>query len=147
MYEASFVISRLEFAVHNILCQRGSDSQLHPVAYFSTALQKAQRNWSATNNEAFAFVAAFWHWHVYLAGSSFFLNSDHNPLTHLRQDKDLRGKMGRWMSDPEEDDYSIECIRGSENVKADALSRNSGALDDQPSSKLDCKGIKCSSQT
>ena len=58
-------------AVGGILSQKGSDDQLHPVAYFSTALRKAQKNWSATNKEAFALVLAVRHWNVYLAGSTF----------------------------------------------------------------------------
>ena len=63
-----------------ILSQKSSDEQLHPVAYFSTALQKSQKNWSAASKEAFALVLAVRHWNVYLAGSTFVHNSDHNPL-------------------------------------------------------------------
>lgn len=127
------------YAVGGILSQKGSDEQLHPVAYFSTALQKAQKNWSATNKEAFALVLAVRHWNVYLAGSTFVLNSDHNPLTHLRDQQDPRGKVGRWISELEEYDYTIKYIRGAENVKADALSRNENASQNQPHSQFEEK--------
>ena len=48
-------------AVGGILSQKSLDEQLHPVAYFSTAFRKDQKNWSATNKEAFALVLAVLH--------------------------------------------------------------------------------------
>ena len=56
------------YAVGGSLSQKAPDNTLHPVAYFSTALQKSQQNWSATTKEAFALVLAVHHWQVYLAG-------------------------------------------------------------------------------
>ena len=111
------------YAVGGILSQKADDDELHPVAYFSTALQQPQRNWSATTKEAFALIVAVRHWHVYLAGTHFTLMSDHNPLTHLRKQKDPRGKFGRWITELEEYDYSIRYVPGKENIKADTLSK------------------------
>ena len=68
------------YAVGGVLSQVGGDSQLHPVAYFSTALQSSQKKWSTTTKEAFALVCAVRHWRVYLEGTQFIINSDHNPL-------------------------------------------------------------------
>ena len=124
-------------AVGGVLSQYGDDGKPHPVAYYSTALQQSQKNWSATSKEAFALMMAVRHWRVYLAGTQFVLNSDHNPLTHLRSQKDPRGKFGRWISELEEFDYSIQYIPGKNNVKADALSRNTAACNIQPSSEFD----------
>ena len=115
------------------------NSCIRTVAYFSTALRKAQKNWSATNKEAFALVLAVRHWNVYLAGSTFVLNSNHNPLTNLRNQQDPRGKVGRWISELEEYDYTIKYIRGKENVKADALSRNDNTFENQPQSQFEDK--------
>eukprot|EP00794_Sanderia_malayensis_P010295 gene10295-11356_t len=39
------------YAVGGILSQRGPDDQVHPIAYFSTALQNSQKNWSVTDKE------------------------------------------------------------------------------------------------
>ena len=82
------------YAIGGVLSQLGSDDQEHPIAYFSTALQKSQQNWSATTKESFALVMAICHWHVYLAGRPFILKTDHNPLVFLRSQKDPRGKIG-----------------------------------------------------
>ena len=82
-------------AVGGVFSQQNKDGRLHPVAYFSTALQNSQRKWSATYKETFALVVAVQHWHVYLAGNKFILRSDHNPLTHLREKQNQHGKVGR----------------------------------------------------
>ena len=76
---------------------------------------------------------------MYLAGTRFILRSDHNPLTHLRAQTNPRGKSGRWLSELEEFDYTIEYIWSSNNVKADALSRNEAASLKQPPPELDNK--------
>ena len=115
------------------------NKQLHPMACFSTALREDQKNWSATTKEAFALVLAVCHWNVYLAGSTFVLNSDHNTLSHLRRQPDPRGKIGQWGSELEEYDYTIYYIRGKENVKADALSRYTNASPDQQYSNFEEK--------
>ena len=127
------------YAIGGVLSQQGSDHQEHPIAYFSTALQKPQQNWSATTKESFALVMAVRHWHVYLAGRPFVLKTDHNLLVFLRSQKDPRGKIGRWINELEEFDYKIQYIPGKDNVKADTLSRSSAANPDQPEPEFDHK--------
>ena len=132
-----FEVDASNHAVGGVLLQFGDDGKPHLVSYYSTALQQSQKNWSATSKEAFALIMADRHWRVYLAGTKFVLNSDHNPLTHLRSQKDPRGKFGLWISELEEFDYSIQYIPGKINVKADALSRNTAACHIQPLSEFD----------
>ena len=119
------------------MSQVGNDQFLHPVAYFSTALQSSQKNWSATSKEAFALVCAVRHWHVYLSGTKFVLNSDNNPLTHLHEQKDPWGKFAHWIAELEEFNYSVHYIPGKFNIKANALSRNQAANDVQPPTEFE----------
>ena len=42
------------------------------------------------------------------------LRSDHNPLVHLRQPKDPRGKFGQSIAELEEYNYTVEYIRGKD---------------------------------
>ena len=72
-------------AVGGVLSQEQPDGTVHPVAYFSTTLNKSQQNWSAHSKEAYALLVAVRTWHVYLAGTSFILHSDHNPSTRAHQ--------------------------------------------------------------
>ena len=109
------------------MCFLKNDNSIHPVAYFSTTLSKCQQKWSTHSKEAFALLMAVRNWHVYLAGTDFVLNSDHNPLVHLRNQRDPRGKFARWLSELEEYSYTVQYLPGKLNVKADALLRSTGA--------------------
>ena len=101
--------------------------------------RKGQGKWSTYNQEAYAMVCAVEHWHVYLAGSKFVLNSDHNPLTFFQKKGEVRGKVARWVAILEAFDYEVKYISGKCNVKADALSRNSRAELTQPPDLLEEK--------
>ena len=128
-----------DVAFGGVLMQRGEDNLYHPVAYFSDSVKPSQVGWAATTKEAFALVLAVRHWYVYLAGTEFVLNSDHNPLVYLRSQKDPRGKFSRWILELEEFNYTVKYIPGAKNVKADALSRNKGASVNQPPSRFEDK--------
>ena len=87
----------------------------------------SESNWPAHTVEAYSLALAVRHWHVYLAGKPFELYTDHNLLVHLRWQKDPRGKFTRWISEFKEFEYTVKCVPGKDNVKADALSRNRNA--------------------
>ena len=97
-------------AAGGVLIQEGSDGLLHPVAYFSTAFNNSQQNFAPTTAEAFALVLAVRYWYVYLAGTNFTLNSDHNLLVYLRKQKDPCGEYGRWITELEEFDYTVKYV-------------------------------------
>ena len=64
---------------------------LRPIAYFSSSLNPTQRNYSATQLEAWALVSAARKWSVYLkAASRVIFITDHHPLQWLRSQKDPR---------------------------------------------------------
>ena len=57
----------------------------------------------------------------------------------MRTQKDPRGKFARWILELEEFDYTVRYVKGVENVKADAMSRNTNANEQQPPSQLEEK--------
>ena len=132
-------VDESDHAAAGVLIQECSDGQLHPVAYFWTAFNRSQQNYAPTTAEAFALVLAVRHWYVYLAGTNFTLNSDHNPLVYLRKQKGPREKFGRWITELEEFDYTVKYVPGVKNVKADPFSRNRAADTVQPDSQFDSK--------
>lgn len=50
------------------------------MAYMSEMLQRAERNYPATEKECLAIIYAVLHFRPYLYGRSFTLISDHEPL-------------------------------------------------------------------
>ena len=53
--------------------------------------------------------------------------SDHEPLRNIRSKKDPRGKIGRWIMELENLDYTIKYFQGTENIEADYLSKIPGS--------------------
>ena len=128
-----------DYAAGGVLSQNGKDNRIHPVSYMSIALNNSQQNWAPYTKEAYALLLALRKWHVYLAGTNFTIYSDHNPLSHLRQKKDPRGKLARWLAEMEEYDYNVKYIPGKNNVKADPFSRNKHAITDDTLSEFENK--------
>ena len=65
-----------------VLLQEGEDGKLHPIAYGSQSLTKAERNYHSGMTE---FLALKWaimdHFKEYLIDQPFIVQTDNNPLT------------------------------------------------------------------
>jgi hypothetical protein len=69
------------FALGAVLTQRGTDKKKHPIAYFSTTLSEAERNYDIYDLELLAIVKALRHWRQFLAGSP--TKSRYTPTTPI----------------------------------------------------------------
>lgn len=117
-------------AVGGVLSQKDMKGKLKPVAFFSSLLNEAQKKYCTGEREALAIVLAARKWRKYLqAASNVIFLSDHNPLVWLRQQRDPRGKISRWLLELEELNYKVEYRRGGDNCAADYLSRSSTEFD------------------
>ena len=67
------------------------------ISYWSQQLTKPEQNYSTIEWEALAVVGAIKEFYPYLYGFTFKLVTDHNPLTSLRNVKDVGGCLTRWM--------------------------------------------------
>ena len=63
------------------------------ISYWSRQLTKAERNYSTIEREALAVVGAVKEFYLYLYGFKFKLIMDHNPLTSLKDLKDVGGHL------------------------------------------------------
>ena len=99
------------------------DGKERPIAFGSRALNKAERNYSATRLEALAAVWATELFKPYVYGRSFILRTDHDPLRYLRTIANPSPQMARWILHLEQFLYSIEYRPGKTNAHADGLSR------------------------
>lgn len=109
-------------SVGAILMQR-HEGILHPVSYASRRLQPREAAYSTVEREALALTWAVRKFHIYLFGRTFILQSDHKPLVYIKSAKHVNSRVLRWSLILMEYDFSVEYIKGSENVGADYMSR------------------------
>lgn len=94
-----------------------------PIAYASRTLNRAEANYSTTEQELLAIVWATKHFRPYLYGTKFTIVSDHKPLRWLFAFADAGSRLMRWRLKLMEYEYEIVYRAGKLNVNADALSR------------------------
>lgn len=112
-------------AIGAYLSQPDDKGKLRPVAYLSRKMQPAEANYEIHDKELLAIVEAFRHWRVYLEGhpTEITVITDHKNLTKFTTSKILTPRQIRWYQDLATFQMRIHYRKGSENARADAMSR------------------------
>ncbi|KAI2668864.1 Transposon Tf2-6 polyprotein [Labeo rohita] len=109
-----------------VLSQRqGEPAKMFPCAFYSHKLSPAERNYDVGNRELLAIKLALEEWRHWLEGAkhSFTVLTDYKNLEYLRSAKLLNHRQARWALFFSRFDFSVTYRPGSQNTKADALSR------------------------
>ncbi|GBM47411.1 Retrovirus-related Pol polyprotein from transposon 297 [Araneus ventricosus] len=93
------------------------------IAYFSKSLGKPERNYCVTRKELLAIVKSIEHFHHYLYGWKFLLQTDHASLRWLLNFIETEGQIARWIQRLKEYDSEIQHRKATSHGNADALSR------------------------
>ena len=93
------------------------------IAYAGRDLNAAEKNYSATEREALAVIAAIKKFQPYLHGRKFTIYTDHNALRWLMRITEPTGRLARWLLLIQQYDFDIVHRSGTSNGNADALSR------------------------
>jgi hypothetical protein len=100
------------------------DGKEHPIAYMSRSLTSAEKNYSITERETLAALAALEHWRCYLEnGHTFTVYTDHSALKWFLSLDNPSGRLARWGVRLSSFNFDIKHRRGVDNVIPDALSR------------------------
>ena len=110
-----------------VLSQVNSMGEEHPIAFASKKQLPSERNYSAIEREALTIVKGIKHFRMYLEGTTFTIQTDHNPLTHLGNLKDSHGRLARWALYLQPYDFTIVHHSRKPNSNADGLSRDQGS--------------------
>jgi hypothetical protein len=116
-----------DYAIGACISQIGKDGKIHPIAFLSRKMSPAESNYDIHDKELLAIVAAFQDWRVYLEGSKYPIKvlTDHKNLTYFTTTKVLNRRQVRWAELLASYNFQIHYQKGSENGRADALSRRS----------------------
>ncbi|KAI2648707.1 Transposon Tf2-6 polyprotein [Labeo rohita] len=109
-----------------VLSQRqGQPPKTYPCAYFSHKLTSAERNYDVGNRELLAIKLALEEWRHWLEGAQhpFTVLTDHKNLEYLRTARVLNHRQARWALFFTRFQFQVTYRPGSQNTKADALSR------------------------
>ena len=128
-----------EFVVHcdasgyavGAVLQQDHGNGLQPVAFMSKKMVGAETRYPVHEQELLAIVSALTIWRHYLEGAThpIRVRTDHKSLTHFQTQPMLSGRQRRWLETLAQFDYTVEYVKGQENLAADALSRRGDHLD------------------
>ena len=121
------VVDASPWAVGAILLQEQADHTYQPVAYGSRSLTETEQKYGQIEKESLAIVFGCEHFHMYLYGRNFELETDHRPLQHIYEtkangNKPAPARIERWRLRLQEYDFKVVYRPGKGNL-ADSLSR------------------------
>jgi hypothetical protein len=115
-----------EAGIGAMLSQRsGMPPKLRPCAFFSRKLSPAEQNYDVGDRELLAVVRALKVWRHWLEGAKhpFLIWTDHLNLEYIWAARRLNPRQERWAMFFTKFQFTISYRPGSQNTKADALSR------------------------
>lgn len=114
-----------DFAIGACIGQPDDEGKLRPIAYYSRKLQPAEINYDVHDKELLAIIVALEQWRVYLEGSTYPVQvwTDHKNLATFTTTKILNRRQVRWAEKIAAYNLIITYRKGTENARADALSR------------------------
>ncbi len=124
--ETKVVVDASPWALGALLLQKQADDSYRPIAYGSRSLTEVEQKYGHIEKEGLAIVFGCEHFHSYLYGRSFELETDHRPLEHIYkakvQSKPTTARLERWRLRLQEYDFHVVYRPGPSNL-ADPLSR------------------------
>ncbi len=115
------------YAMGAVLLQRDDATQkLRPVQFMGRKFKPAERNYTINDKELLAIVDMFRRWRNWLSGTiePVTVCTDHRNLTYFMGRHRLTPRHARWAVDLAEYNFKIQHVPHTQNLGADALSRN-----------------------
>jgi len=100
----------------------GDKAVERPIAFMSKSFNKTERRYNVTEREAYAIHASVKKFEHLLLGRKFKIHTDHKSLIYINDTGSP--KVIRWKLALQQFDYTVDHIKGTDNVVADYLSRH-----------------------
>lgn len=115
-----------DYAVGAVLSQHNEIGELRPIGFVSQKLTDVEYRWSVYEKELFSIVVALkrWSMHLMYTKHPVEIHNDHASLRYLLDQPKLTAKQTRWLALLSTfSDLRFVHVKGSDNARADALSR------------------------
>ncbi|GFO46771.1 reverse ribonuclease integrase [Plakobranchus ocellatus] len=99
------------------------EGTLHPCFYASRTLKDRERNYAIIELEMLAIIFVLDKFSKYLLMKPFLIQTDHAPLSFLKENKSKNARLTRWALSIQQYSFSVQHIMGSNNILSDTLSR------------------------
>ena len=117
-----------DYAVGAVLSQHNERGELRPIGFVSQKLSDVEYRWSVYEKELYSIVVALkrWSMHLMYTQHPVEIHNDHASLRYLLDQPKLTAKQTRWLALLSTySDLRFVHVKGSDNARADALSRRS----------------------
>lgn len=113
-----------DHSISGVISQKDDESnEDRPIAFVSRKLRGAELNYTTTEKECLAVIFAIEKFSHYIEGIEFDVITDHSALLWLLNQKELKGRLARWVMRIQHFDFNIKHIKGKLNTVPDAISR------------------------
>lgn len=125
-FSAKFLVQcdASDHSIGGVISQKDENSDDdRPIAFVSRKLRGAELNYTITEKECLAVIFAIEKFNQYIEGVKFDVITDHSALIWLWGQKELKGRLARWVMRIQQYDFDVIHIKGKCNVVPDAISR------------------------
>lgn len=122
--EFSLMVDASDFAIGSVL-QQSVNGELQPLSFFSRKLTSTEIKYSTYDRELLAVYRSIKHFRYMLEGQSFFVCSDHKPLSFAfkKLNANSSPRQQRQLEYISQFTTDIRFVKGQDNTVADAMSR------------------------
>lgn len=113
-----------DHSISGVISQKDEETnEDRPIAFVSRKLRGAELNYTTTEKECLAVIFSIEKFNQYIEGTKFDVITDHSALIWLLGQKELKGRLVRWVMRIQQYDFDVIHIKGKCNVVPDAISR------------------------
>lgn len=109
--------------IAGVLYQYDEKGEIRILSFCSRSLRGSELRWTVTEQEFWAIIYGIKKFETYLRGAELIIRTDHKALVFVKNIRLYNSRITRWILYLEQFNYTVEHVKGTENIGVDILSR------------------------